>query len=378
MDCCNDASWVGTSLTLIIPTLDERDNIEPLVKLLAEALSDVAWEAIFVDDDSRDGTASFVRALAHRDSRIRCLQRIGRRGLASACVEGVLASASPFVAVIDADLQHDERLLPQMFEILKSGDVDLVIGSRYVSGGEVGDWDRGRAQMSGLATHLARLVCKADIADPLSGFFMCRREVFERAIRRMSGQGFKVLLDLLSSSPEPLRVCELPYSFRLRQHGKSKLDVLVMLEYGTLLVDKTIGHIVPLRFALFALIGGLGLGVHLLTLWISLEVLGLPFAAGQMIATILAMTSNFFLNNQLTYRDQRLQGFDLVRGLGIFYLICGLGAIANVGVASFVFASDRAWWIAGAAGAVVGSVWNFAMSSTFTWNGRSRVTRRDI
>ena len=358
------------TLTIVVPALNERDNVEPLVALLAETLSGIAWEAIFVDDNSRDGTASQVRALARRDPRVRCLQRIGRRGLATACIEGVLACASPYVAIMDADLQHDESLLPQMLEQLETGRFDVIVGSRYVDGGSIGDWSRGRARISGLATRLAHIVCKSQITDPLSGFFMCRREVFERAIRRMSGQGFKVLLDLLASSPEPPRLLELPYRFRERQRGESKLDTLIAWEYGMLLADKLIGHIIPVRFALFALIGGFGLAIHLAVLWLSLDLLGADFRVAQTVATVVAMTFNFFLNNQFTYRDQRLRGLLLLRGLGSFYLICGLGAVANVGVASYVFTSHHAWWIAGVAGAIVGSVWNFAMSSVFTWNRR--------
>ena len=357
-------------LSIIIPALNERDNVEPLITLLSDALSGTAWEAIFVDDDSPDGTASLVRKLARGDPRIRCLQRIGRRGLATACIEGVLTSASPYIAIIDADLQHDERLLPHMLTELQSGELDIVIGSRYMPGGGIGDWQTSRARMSGLATRFARLIYKVDITDPLSGFFMCRREVFERAVRQMSGQGFKVLLDLLASSPQPLGVRELPYSFRERRHGESKLDTLIVWEYGMLLADKLIGHIVPVRFALFALIGGLGLVIHLLTLWMCLNLFSAEFRVAQTAATLLAMTSNFFLNNQFTYRDQRLHGVDLLRGLGVFYLICGLGAIANVGVASYVFDADRIWWLAGVAGVIVGSVWNFAMSSVFTWKRR--------
>jgi len=361
-------SAATTILSIIIPTLNERENIEPLLALLTESLPNTAWEAIFVDDDSQDGTAECVRSLARRNPRVRCLQRIGRRGLATACIEGFLASASPYVAIMDADLQHDERLLLQMLVELNGGTVDLVVGSRYVPGGGVGDWDRGRARASGLATRLGRIICKADIADPLSGFFMCRREVFERALPRMSGQGFKVLLDLLASSPEPPRVRELPYTFRERQRGESKLDTLIVWEFGMLLADKLVGHIIPVRFALFALIGGLGLLVHLATLWTSLNLLGFSFRNSQTVATVVAMTSNFFLNNQFTYRDRRLRGLRLIRGLGLFYLICGLGAVANVGVASYVFAANYVWWLAGAAGAVIGSVFNFAMSSAFTWN----------
>jgi dolichol-phosphate mannosyltransferase len=370
-DTANRASPIAPPiLTIVIPTLNERDNIDPLVALLMSTLHDILWEAIFVDDDSRDGTSEHVRTLARSNPRVRCLQRIGRRGLSTACIEGVLASASPYVAVMDADLQHDEQLLPQMLKALESGVVDLVVGSRYAAGGGFGDASLGRARLSGHGTRLARLVCKADVADLLSGFFMCRREVFEQALRGMSGQGFKVLLDLLASAPEPVRVRELPYRFRQRQHGESKLDTMIAWEFGMLLADKLIGHIVPVRFALFAMIGAFGLLVHLATLWISLNLISLGFAAGQSVATIVAMTSNFFFNNQFTYRDQRLSGPALLRGVLIFYLICGVGAVANVGVASYAFTSSHTWWLAGVAGAIVGSVWNFAMSSVFTWRRR--------
>ncbi|MFZ3238075.1 MAG: glycosyltransferase family 2 protein [Stellaceae bacterium] len=364
------ATGAPVLLSIIVPTMNERDNIEPLLTLLSAALGFVAWEVIFVDDDSSDGTADRVRVIARRDPRVRCLQRIGRRGLTTACIEGVLASAAPYIAVMDADLQHDEQLLPQMIAALDSGAAEIAIGSRYVAGGGVGEWDRGRARISRLATRLAGIICKTDVADPMSGFFMCRREVFERAFRRMSGQGFKILLDLLASSPAPVRVVELPYVFRSRRYGESKLDALVAFEYAMLLADKLVGRVVPIRFLLFASVGGLGLVVNLAVLWGCLNLLGVGFALSQAVATLVAMTSNFFLNNQLTYRDLRLRGAALARGLLVFYLICGLGAVANVGVASYVFSQNRVWWLAGVAGAMIGVVWNFAMSSAFTWKRR--------
>jgi dolichol-phosphate mannosyltransferase len=272
---------------------------------------------------------------------------------------------------MDGDLQHDEQLLPHMLDVLRSEPVDLVVGSRYVAGGGVGEGLSGnRARVSGFATWLARFICKAEIADPMSGFFMLRREVFERAVGSLSQQGFKILLDLMASSPQPLRVRELPYKFRKRRYGESKLDVLVAWEYGMLLTDKLIGHIVPVRFALFALIGGLGLFVHMAVLWSGLTLAALSFVAAQTAAAIVAMTSNFFLNNLFTYRDQQLRGWQLVRGLLSFYLICSIGAVANVGIATYVFSTDQTWWVAGIAGVVVGSVWNYAVSSVFTWKKR--------
>ena len=357
-------------LTIVVPTFNERDNVEPLLELLASVLEDVDWEVIFVDDDSADGTAARVRTIALHDPRVRCLQRIGRRGLSTACIEGVLASSAPYVAIMDGDLQHDEHLLPRMLETLKREPIDLVVGSRYVSGGGIGDLSQRRAEISSLATRLSRIICKTAIADPMSGFFMMRRQVFENAVRRLSGQGFKILLDLLASSPEPVRLKELPFQFRRRRHGTSKLDTLVAWEFCMLIADKMVGHLVPVRFALFAFIGAIGLAVHLAVLRLALTMPALDFTKSQAIATMVAMTSNFFLNNLFTYRDQRLRGFKLLRGLVSFYLICAVGAIGNVGIAAYVFAADQQWWIAGIAGAIVGSVWNYAVSSVFTWRRR--------
>ncbi|HKD30579.1 MAG TPA: glycosyltransferase family 2 protein [Xanthobacteraceae bacterium] len=354
-------------LTIVVPTLNERDNIKPLIALLDTALANVDWEVMFVDDDSTDDTARRIRALALVDPRVRCIQRIGRRGLSTACIEGVLASSAPYVAVMDADLQHDEALLPRMLEILLAENVDVVIGSRYARGGGLGDWAGNRAWISRLGTRLARLVCNQDITDPLSGFFMCRRDVFEGVVRRLSGQGFKILLDLLASSSRPLRVRELPFEFRSRRHGESKLDTLVVWEYFALLADKLFGRIVPIRFALFASIGAVGLAVHMPVLWGGLHFATLSFGAAQSIATLAAMTSNFFLNNILTYRDQRLRGWRMLRGLLTFYAICAIGATANVGIASYLFNANQTWWVAGVLGVIIGAVWNYAMSSIFTW-----------
>ena len=360
----------GPELTLVIPTLNERDNIGPLVDLLDAVLEAVSWEVIFVDDDSPDGTAERIREIGRRDRRVRCLQRLGRRGLTTACIEGALAASATYIAVMDADMQHDENLLPQMLAMLKSGSADLVVGSRYVAGGGIGGLDAARANMSAFATRLSRIICKAEIADPMSGFFMLRRDVLEGALRRLSGQGFKILLDILASSPRSLRVRELPYNFRERQHGESKLDTLVAWEYMMLIADKLIGHIVPVRFALFAFVGGIGLFIHMSVLWLGLTVAGAAFNLAQTSATILAMTANFFINNLFTYRDRRLRGLAVLRGLLTFYAICSLGAVANVGIAGYVFSRNEVWWLAGLAGIVVGSVWNYAISSVFTWKQR--------
>jgi dolichol-phosphate mannosyltransferase len=357
-------------LTIVVPTFNEHDNVVPLIERLDTALAGVAWEAIFVDDDSPDGTAALVREVARRDPRVRCIQRIGRRGLAGACIEGMLASSAPYVGVIDADLQHDEAILPQMLAALRREDCDMVVGSRYASGGGVGDWAVRRQRASALATRLAGLIAKTDIADPMSGFFMLRRAVFERVMRGLSTQGFKILLDILATADPPLRIREIPYQFRARAAGESKLNTLVAWEFGMLLADKLIGHIVPVRFALFALIGGLGVFVHMAVLATGLKLFGLSFVAAQTSAALVAMTVNFFLNNLFTYADRRLKGWRMLRGLLSFYVICSFGTAANIGIAAYLFSQQEVWWVAGIAGIVVGSVWNYAVSSVFTWQNR--------
>jgi dolichol-phosphate mannosyltransferase len=361
----------GPELTVVVPVLNEEGNIATLVGKLRHVLQGIRWEVIFVDDDSRDRSRCIVSELARADGRVRLLHRIGRRGLASACIEGVQTSTAAHVAIMDADLQHDESLLPRMFEILKSDEVDVVVGSRYTAGGGAAGLDSSRARISRLATRLGKLIFKGPVADPMSGFFMLRREVFDASVRRLSAVGFKILIDILASAERPLRIMELPYQFRPRFAGQSKLDSMVAWEYAVLIADKTVGRYLPVRFVMFGLIGLLGLGLHLIVLWLCLNVAAIPFAAAQATATGAAMIGNYTLNNALTYRDRRLKGWRFIRGLISFVLICSIGAIANVGLASFLFGNGRSsWWIAGIAGAAMSSVWNYAVSSIFTWRVR--------
>jgi dolichol-phosphate mannosyltransferase len=360
------------TLSVVVPTFNEKDNVRELVRLLHACLGSQGWEVIFVDDDSPDGTADAIREIALHDHRVRCIQRIGRRGLSSACVEGMLSSAAPYLAVMDADLQHDERLLPQMLAALKTGDLDIVVGSRYVAGGSVGDWAASRARMSRFATGLSGLVVKAALTDPMSGFFMLRRDVLTVTVRRLSAIGFKILVDIFASAPRPLRFRELAYEFRSRQAGESKLDSQAVWDYVMLLADKLFGRVIPVRFISFTLVGGSGIVIHLAAVALFFRMLGFPFVPSQAVATIVAMTTNFALNNVLTYRDMRLQGWGWLRGWTSFALVCGAGAVANVGVASYFFQNKTGWVLSALAGILVGAVWNYAVSSVFTWKTPKR------
>jgi dolichol-phosphate mannosyltransferase len=366
-----DRAHAPPELAVVVPTLNERDNVEPLLARLAVVLAGIEWEAVFVDDDSSDGTGAVLQELQRRCPHVRALRRIGRRGLASACIEGMLATSAPYLAVVDADLQHDETVLPTMLATLKARHLDVVVGTRFAGGGSVGEFSRGRVVISRLGRLLSRAVSRADLSDPMSGFFVLHRDFLEQTVHRLSGHGFKQLLDLLASAPRRVRFAEVPYRFRQRRSGHSKLDAPVVLDYVTLVGDKLLGRHVPIRFVIFVLVGLFGIVVHLAVLGLCFRLLELSFYLSQVIATLVAMTSNFNLNNVFTYRDRRLHGLDLLYGHLSFYLICSIGAIANFQIAKMLFDLDVPWALAGLLGAVVGAVWNYGVSSTFTWRHRT-------
>jgi dolichol-phosphate mannosyltransferase len=357
-------------LSVVVPTFNERDNVAALFQKLETALAGIAWEVIFVDDNSPDGTWQVVRDLARRDGRVRCIRRIGRRGLSGACIEGILAASAPCAAVMDADLQHDESQLPKMLALIEGGAAELVVGSRYVEGGNADSFNRTRAGASAFATEIAKRVLGVRIADPMSGFFMMRRDRFEQLAPKLSTQGFKILLDIVASAHGELETIEVPYSFGARLHGESKLDSMVALDFLGLVLAKFTHDVVSLRFLLFAMVGGSGLFIHLGTLFVALNLFDLPFPEAQAAGALVAMTTNFILNNFLTYRDQRLKGLSILWGLLSFYLVCSVGLLANVGVAFSVYDQEPIWWLAGAAGALMGVVWNYAMSGLFVWRKR--------
>lgn len=351
---------------VIIPVLNEAANVPLLLERLDTALAGIVWEALVVDDNSPDGTSDVARELASRDPRVRCVQRIGRRGLSSAVVEGVLASAAPVIAVIDGDLQHDEKILPDLLRAVTSGGNDVAIGTRYAAGGSTGEWDESRERMSRFATSLSQRLLKATISDPMSGFFAVRRQVFMEALPRMSSIGFKVLMDLIASHDAPLKIAEIPYTFSTRIHGESKFDLRVAQEFAVLLLEKMFRGYLPVRFLMFAAVGTLGLIVHLAVVRLGLGA-GLTFKIAQSLAVWVAMTGNFFVNNSVTFRDMRLKGSRLLRGLLSFYAVGLVGAIGNVGVGNMVFRMEGKWWLAALAGVAVGVVWNYAASSAVTW-----------
>lgn len=354
-------------LSVVVPTFNERENLRELVRRVSAALGATGWEMIVVDDDSPDRTHALAKSIARRDPRVRCIRRIGRRGLAGACIEGLLASSAPYVAVIDGDLQHDETILPQMLERLRGGEVDLIVGSRHVEGGAADDgFNKARRAISDGASAVARRVLRTKVRDPMSGFFMVRRDVAEDLAPRLCSEGFKILADMLATGAGRLRVEEMGYRFRARHAGDSKLDAKAALDFFGLMINKATRGVAPVSFASFALVGASGVVVHFLALWLLFSA-GAGFLPAHALATACAIFSNFNLNNLLTYRSARLRGRRWLMGLALFSLACSVSAAANVGVAAWVFEQSHGWALASLSGVLTGVLWNYVISTRFVW-----------
>ena len=362
------AAWQPPLLAVVVPILNERENIRILHQRLERVLAGIPFELIFVDDDSRDGSAREVAELARETPRVRLLHRIGRRGLASACVEGMLSSSAPFLAVMDGDLQHDETILPQMFERIRRDQLDLVVGSRNVAGGSMGDFAAERVQLSNLGRWFSQRLLNCPLSDPMSGFFMVSRPFLLEVVHRLSQMGFKILLDLTSSLTRPLKFAEVPYTFRNREHGESKLDISVNLDFLLLIADKKFGRWIPPRFVLYVMVGFSGVLLHGLILLLFYRFYGAPLEPVQAAGTATAIVWNFFLNNLITYRDRKLKGWSsLLRGLLVYSAGCAVGAVSNLALTLMLVAQGTPGVLAGLTGMAISSVWNFAMAEALTW-----------
>ncbi len=360
-------------VSIVTPTFNEHQNVPRLYELLAETLVDYRWELIVVDDNSPDRTWEAARALREQHNNLQVMRRVRSRGLSSACIEGVQMASGKYTVVMDADLQHDETKIPEMLERLKQG-ADLVIGSRFADNASAeGLSSKRREMMSRFGNLLSRIFIRQQLTDPLTGFFALRTEDFLHLTPRLSDSGFKILVDLLIEGHFP-RVEEVGFQFRKREAGYSKLDRVILWQFGTFLIEKMTRGLLPARFVSFAIVGGSGVFVHFATLFMMISITS-TFWIGQLVATLVAMTSNFFFNNWLTFRDKRLHGVDQLRGLVLFALFASVGIIGNVGVSTYIvseytdgFSLNNSLIVAAAsAGIIIDTLWKFVMSERFVW-----------
>jgi dolichol-phosphate mannosyltransferase len=361
----------GPELTIIIPTFNECDNVEELILKLSIVLRDINYEVIFVDDDSPDKTYLKLREISINNPNIRFIHRIGRRGLSSACVEGMLSTSAPFFLIMDADMQHDESIIVKMYNFVKNHNYDVAIGSRYIDTGKILNWNKDRIIMSELATKLSSFIFKQKIKDPLSGFFMLKREVFDNSFRKLSNIGFKILLDILTVQNTELKIIEVPYTFKARKFGESKLDNVIIWQFVILLIDKKFGKWMSLNFIQFSIVGFFGLFIHLGTLYLLHSTSTISFINAQIISTFIAITFNYVANNSLTYSNLKLRGLNFLKGWVLFNCICGFGALANFALSDYLYElhsfAQVNWLMPAVAGILIASVWNYSTSTFFIW-----------
>ncbi len=360
-------------LSLILPTYNESESLPVLLPKLAAALKGLEFEVIVVDDDSPDRTWEVAQKLSAGMPQLRVIRRVGRRGLSSAVIEGFLSARGSVLAVADADGQHDLGILPKLDAAVREKG-GVAIGSRYAEGGSVGEWDERRHALSRAGTRMAIALCKVEVKDPMSGFFAIDRSLFERTFPRLNPKGFKILLDVLIHIPADTPVSEVPFTFGVRERGESKLSRRVQIEFLEYLYDATVGRYVPLTFLKYAMVGALGVVVHLAAYVVvsrfvlhqaDVDVLGFPLAlvAGMEAAIVF----NFLLNNSWTFSSAKLRGWRAVAGFLRFNLACAVGAFANYAVTLHLRGQGSPELLSVAVGAFLGMIWNYTMSRMVTW-----------
>lgn len=362
-------------LSIVIPTFNESGNVIPLYKEIQKHLGETSYEVVFVDDNSLDGTIEQIYQLIETYPNVRLIRRVDKRGLSSACIEGFASSNSEYLAVIDADLQHDPAILALMLAKIKQENLDIIVGSRFLGKSDIQGLSKIREKLSMIGNAISGFITGAKLSDPLSGFFMVKKSLIDQVIKSLSGKGFKILLDIFSScklAKIRVKFGEVPIVFRKRNQGESKLDSLVMLEFLMVILDKLVGKYIPVRFVLFVMVGLSGLVLHMLIFTIMMQFMNLNFMPAQTLTTVIVMSSNFFINNAFTYRDKRLKGSKLIIGLLSFCLACSIGAFINVGISTFLYERGMMWLLAAFSGCVIGSIWNYGMTSFFTWKDNVR------
>lgn len=356
-------------LTVVLPAYNELNNIDFLLQNLAKAdAHEQIKRVIYVDDDSPDGSSEYIKSLSYSHYEVLCIHRIGRQGLSSAVVEGVMLADTEYVAVMDADGQHEPEDLMGMLKQAQSEKADFVVGSRFKAKDSLDNHTGLRHHISKKGNALCNFILKRELTDPLTGFFLFKRKIFLDAVREMKPTGFKILLEFLYRiRNNNIEVVEYPIQFRSRHDGESKLDSKVLLEF----IDQILGFITkglfPEKLFGFLLVGASGLIVHLSLLYVLLFAVGIGFSLAQGLATLISMISNFSLNNILTFRRNRLSGWRWLKGLIYFIAVCSIGATANVGAAAYLNSAGESWWLSGIFGLFVGTIFNFALSRFFIW-----------
>ncbi|MCB0952412.1 MAG: glycosyltransferase family 2 protein [Microthrixaceae bacterium] len=384
-----NASAPAPIVSVITPTFNEVENLPVLVPRIHAALGDTPHEIVIADDNSPDRTWAVAEEIAAGDDSVVVLRRFHDHGLSAAVLDGMSAARAPYLAVIDADLQHDPSVLGEMLARLRAGDADVVVGSREADGGGYGEWSARRRFVSWVAAGIARLFLRVPTGDPMSGYFMLTRGAYESTAAEINPLGFKILLEFIGRN-RALRVQDVGYTFANRVHGETKLKPSVIRSYLLAVAELRLGRQINPVFFLYVLVGILGVAVNsvLFTLF---EALGFPridtglnealdpiyssFVASVVLTTLLL----FVINNEFTFWEQRYRGWRTIGALLLYGVMTGVGTLVHVAVFSwlqetgFLFnliGDDAARVVHNLVGAMVALVVNWYLNTTFVWRRR--------
>ncbi len=359
-------------LSVVLPTYNERDNILPILRKILSLGGDFDLEILVIDDNSTDGTPELVKEISMNERRIRLIRRLGRSGLASAIKEGILDSSSNLIAIMDSDGQHEPIAILNAVRKLTDEGLDLVSGSRFLGNSEIYGLSQARTDGSSIANNFARFSlpkAHGHLTDYMSGFLVMNLNSCMPFIYKVDVNGFKFLYELLAVSKGKLKIKEIPLKFQPRNYGSSKLDLAIFWDFLISLLHTFSLRLIPRRAISFGLVGATGVLVQLISTHILMTSIRLDFVEALPISVVIAATSNYIINNALTFRAQRLKRWKLIRGLLKFLLVASLPVIANVGLATTFYSmiANNAIW-AQLSGIFVVFIWNYAASSRFVWN----------
>jgi len=351
-------------LTIVIPTYNERENLPVLLERLEKSLRGIPFEAIVVDDNSPDGTWRLAEELAReRYPWLRVVRRVNERGLGSAIIRGLREARGRYVAVIDADLQHPPELLPTMLKTALETGADVVIASRYVRGGGVEGWSRYRLLVSKAAGLVARLLLPEvrRIRDPMSGYWLVRRDIIEGV--ELEPRSWKILLEILVKA-RPRKVVEVPYVFRERLRGESKLRLRHMVEYLLHVL-----HLSNYRVLKFAGVGATGTIVNLAVLKALVEGLHVPLYIAYLASFEASLTWNYTLHDRITFKGRRPRGFANAVRYWARYHKAALGGLATYYTLSMLLSAAGVYYLLAALiGIVAGFAVNYLVSEHHVWS----------
>jgi len=354
-------------LSIVVATLNEEQNVKLLYNLIKASLdTKLKWEVIFVDDDSADDTVIKVNRLIEKNSNIKLIKRLNSRGLSSALIDGALSSNAKYILFMDSDLQHNPKFIFGMYERINRENLDIVSASRFSQNKKIGLVDK-RYKISILVNKIINKIFNINMLDSLTGFFIIEKKFFNKSVKNLSNKGFKLLLDIILSNKEYIKNQEITFEFNKRHSGFSKLDNKIIIDFIYLIIDKLIGWIVPARYILYSIVGSLGVIVQIVSFYLIYNQLNLFFSISNIISIFIAMNFNYNLNNIFTYSDLRLRGKKYIKGMFLFYFFCGFGALLNFFTSQIIFSLFSLDFFSVIIGAVIGSIWNYSMNTSFNW-----------